>query len=73
MSFRLSLGLEPRTQHYFYVLIDETDLPNGWKALVAAIPSQYLDLIPQHQLQAMDANLANSTSNDKTTEQGETQ
>ena len=27
-----------RTQHYFYVLIDETDLPNGWKALVASIP-----------------------------------
>ena len=30
---------KPRTQDYFYVLIDETDLPNGWKALVAAIPS----------------------------------
>ena len=29
---------KPRTQHYFYVLIDETDLPNGWKALVASIP-----------------------------------
>ena len=27
-----------RTQHYFYVLIDETDLLNGWKALVASIP-----------------------------------
>ena len=27
-----------RTQHYFYVLVDETDLPNGWKALVASIP-----------------------------------
>ena len=27
-----------RTQHYFYVLIDETDLPNGWKALVASVP-----------------------------------
>ena len=35
--------------------------------------SQYLDLIPQHQLQAIDANLANSPSNDKATEQGETQ
>ena len=27
-----------RTQDYFYVLVDETDLPNGWKALVASIP-----------------------------------
>ncbi len=27
-----------RTQDYFYVLIDETDLPNGWKAIVASIP-----------------------------------
>lgn len=27
-----------RTQDYFYVIIDETDLPNGWKAIVAAIP-----------------------------------
>lgn len=27
-----------RTQKYFYVLIDETDLPNGWKAIVASIP-----------------------------------
>ena len=27
-----------RTQHYFYVLVDENDLPNGWKALVASIP-----------------------------------
>ena len=27
-----------RTQHYFYLLIDETDLPNKWKALVASIP-----------------------------------
>ena len=35
--------------------------------------SQYLDLIPKHQLQAMDANLANSTSNDKATDPGETQ
>ena len=35
--------------------------------------SQYLDLIPQHQLQTMDANLANSTPNDEATEQGETQ
>ena len=31
--------------------------------------SQYLDLMPQHQLQSMDANLANATSNP----QGETQ
>ena len=29
---------KPRTQDYFYVLVDETDLPNGWKALVASIP-----------------------------------
>ena len=35
--------------------------------------SQYLDLIPQHQLQAIDANLAKAPSNDKATEQGETQ
>lgn len=35
--------------------------------------SQYLDLIPQHQLQTMDANLANSSTNDEATEQGETQ
>ncbi|MDE0322835.1 MAG: DUF1670 domain-containing protein [Candidatus Poribacteria bacterium] len=35
--------------------------------------SQYLDLIPQHQLQTMDANLANSTSNDEATPQGEAQ
>ena len=27
-----------RTQDYFYVLIGETDLPNGWKAIVASIP-----------------------------------
>ena len=27
-----------RRQDYFYVLIDETDLPNSWKALVASIP-----------------------------------
>ena len=33
--------------------------------------SQYLDLIPQHQLQAMDANLANSSSNDETKHKGE--
>ena len=31
--------------------------------------SQYLDLIPQHQLQTMDENLANSSSN----QQGDTQ
>ena len=37
MSFRLSRVWQ-RTQHYFYVLVDETDLPNGWKALVASIP-----------------------------------
>ena len=35
--------------------------------------SQYLDLIPQHQLQAMDANLANSSADDEATEKGETQ
>ena len=35
--------------------------------------SQYLDLIPQHQLQTMDANLANSSANDETTHQGEAQ
>ena len=35
--------------------------------------SQYLDLIPQHQLQTMDANLANSSANDEAIEQGETQ
>ncbi len=35
--------------------------------------SQYLDLIPKHQLQAIDANLANSAANDNATEQGETQ
>ena len=35
--------------------------------------TQYLDLIPQHQLQAIDANLANSAANDNATEQGETQ
>ncbi|MCY3549171.1 MAG: DUF1670 domain-containing protein [Candidatus Poribacteria bacterium] len=35
--------------------------------------SQYLDLIPQHQLQTMDANLANSSANDKATHQGEAQ
>ena len=35
--------------------------------------SQYLDLIPQHQLQTMDANLANASTNDKTTHQGEVQ
>ena len=27
-----------RTQDYFYVIIDETDLPNGWEAIVASIP-----------------------------------
>ena len=27
-----------RAQNYFYVIIDETDLPDGWKALVASIP-----------------------------------
>ena len=36
------------------------------------VVSQYLDLIPQHQLQTMDANLANASTNDETTEQGET-
>ena len=35
--------------------------------------SQYLDLIPQHQLQTMDANRVNSSPNDKATEQGEFQ
>ena len=36
--------------------------------------SQYLDLIPKHQLQAIDANLANPSSNDKVSaEQGEPQ
>ena len=35
--------------------------------------SQYLDLIPQHQLQTMDANLANSSPNDEATPQGEAQ
>ncbi len=35
--------------------------------------SQYLDLIPQHHLQAMDANLANSSSNDEATHPGEPQ
>ena len=35
--------------------------------------TQYLDLIPQPQLQTMDANLTNSTSNDETGHQGETQ
>ncbi|RKU20001.1 hypothetical protein C6503_06980, partial [Candidatus Poribacteria bacterium] len=35
--------------------------------------SQYLDLIPQHQLQAMDANLANSSANHEATHQGEAQ
>ena len=35
--------------------------------------SQYLDLIPQHQLQAIDENLANASANDETTEQGEPQ
>ncbi len=35
--------------------------------------TQYLDLIPQHQLQAMDANLTNSSANDATTRQGEEQ
>ena len=35
--------------------------------------TQYLDLIPQHQLQAMDANLANSVPNDTATHQGGTQ
>ena len=36
--------------------------------------SQYLDLIPNHQLQTMDANLfSNSSANDKTPHQGETQ
>ena len=36
--------------------------------------SQYLDLIPQHQLQAMDANLfSNSVPNDTATHQGGTQ
>ena len=29
---------KPRTQEYFYVIVDETDLPDGWKALVASIP-----------------------------------
>ena len=34
--------------------------------------SQYLDLIPQHQLQTIDANLvSNSSANDKTPHQGE--
>ena len=36
--------------------------------------SQYLDLIPQHQLQAIDENLvSNASANDETTEQGEPQ
>ena len=35
--------------------------------------SQYLDLIPQQQLQAIDENLAKASANDETTEQGETQ
>ena len=35
--------------------------------------SQYLDLIPQHELQTMDENLANSSLNEGTTQQGETQ
>ena len=35
--------------------------------------SQYLDLMPQHHLQAMDANLANPDSNDKAPHQGDTQ
>ena len=35
--------------------------------------SQYLDLIPQQQLQAIDANLANAAANDKATYQGEAQ
>ena len=35
--------------------------------------SQYLDLIPQQHLQAIDENLANAAANDETTEQGEPQ
>ena len=35
--------------------------------------SQYLDLIPKHLLQAIDANLVNSASSDKATERGENQ
>ena len=35
--------------------------------------SQYLDLIPQQQLQAIDENLAKASANDETTEQGEPQ
>ena len=35
--------------------------------------SQYLDLIPQQQLTAMDVNLANSPSNDEIPHQGEPQ
>ena len=35
--------------------------------------SQYLDLIPKHHLQTMDANLANSVSNDNTPHQGDIQ
>lgn len=37
------------------------------------IISQYLDLIPQHHLQTMDANLVKASTNDNATEQGETQ
>ena len=33
--------------------------------------SQYLDLIPEDQLRAMDANLANSTANENASHQGE--
>ena len=50
-----------RTQHYFYVLIDETDLLNGWKALVASIPFRNRVSIPIFWFVYEDEEIRNMT------------
>ena len=52
---------------------DDIDKISQITRLSQRVISQYLDLIPHHQLQAMDASrVSNSTSKDEATEQGET-
>ena len=51
----------------------DIDIISQITRLSKRVISQYLDLIPQHQLQTMDENLANSASNEETTHQGEAQ
>ena len=69
MGKTLSASMCPAECGYIFQVkhICELHLPGGFLRIA------HIDLIPKHQLQTMDANLANSSPNDEAMPQGEAQ